>query len=154
MDVHDFHRAGGSLEPNRSNGKKFVPAPPLCLLIDQQLIETTQRTSDGDKTQKIYTEQELFGTCCTVDDAALTLYGVKVNTRLDTPSSGTKFLLQMLNVTKMRLKTHLFVHSTKSNIVGIETTSVRSAIGAHGNSFSSHQASTYGSPDQWRHPCA
>jgi len=79
--------AGGILEPNRSNGKKFVPAPPLTLLIDQHMIETTQRTSDGDKTQKIYTEQELFGTCCAVDDAALTVYGLKVNTRLDTPSS-------------------------------------------------------------------
>ncbi|CAJ1965692.1 unnamed protein product [Cylindrotheca closterium] len=79
--------AGGCLEPNRGNGKKFLLAPPLSLLIDQHMIETTQRTSDGDKTQKIYTEQELFGTCCAVDDSALTVYGLKINTRLDTPSS-------------------------------------------------------------------
>ena len=83
-----FDRAGASLEPNKSNGKNFLPTPPLSLLVDQHMIETTQRTSDGDKTQMIYTEQELFGTCCSVDDTALTLYGLKINTRLDTPSSG------------------------------------------------------------------
>lgn len=88
MSLVSFHRAGGTLEPDKSNGKTFLAAPPLSLLIDQHMIETTQRTSDGDKTQKIYIEQELFGTCCAVDDAALTVYGLKLHTRLDTPSSG------------------------------------------------------------------
>ncbi|KAL3942036.1 MAG: hypothetical protein SGBAC_003697 [Bacillariaceae sp.] len=80
--------AGGSLELNKSNGKKFLATPPLSILIDQHMIETTQRTSDGDKTQKIYTQQELFSTCCVVDDAALLVYGLTVNTKLDTPSSA------------------------------------------------------------------
>eukprot|EP00980_Cylindrotheca_fusiformis_P012669 scaffold3103_cov136-Cylindrotheca_fusiformis.AAC.7 len=78
--------AGGALEASR-DGIRFLPAPPLSLLIDQQFVETTERTSDGDKTQTIYTEQELFGTCCSVDDLALTMYGLKVNVKLDTPSS-------------------------------------------------------------------
>jgi hypothetical protein len=79
-------RAGGNLEGSQY-GISFLPAPPLSLLIDQQFIETTERTSDGDKTQKIYTEQEFFGTCCSVDDSALTLYGITVKMKLDTPSS-------------------------------------------------------------------
>lgn len=65
-----------------------MATPPLSILIDQHMIETTQRTSDGDKTQKIYTQQELFSTCCVVDDAALLVYGLTVNTKLDTPSSA------------------------------------------------------------------
>jgi hypothetical protein len=84
--------AGGNLESPR-NGFSFLAAPPLSLLIDQEMIETTERTSDGDKTQKIYAEQELFGTCCSVGDEALTLIGIKANMKLDTPSSSKYIFL-------------------------------------------------------------
>jgi hypothetical protein len=77
--------AGGAVPA--VDGKVFLPAPPLSILVDQNLVETTARTSDGEKTKNAHTEQELFGVCCTTDDAALTLYGSTMFVRLDSPIS-------------------------------------------------------------------
>jgi hypothetical protein len=82
-------RAGGSI--SSLNGISFLQTPPLSILIDQKLVETASRTSDGEKMKQAYTEQELFGICCSVGDDGLTLYGVDVNVQLDTPSSGKSF---------------------------------------------------------------
>jgi hypothetical protein len=69
------------------DGRVFLPAPPLSILVDQNLVETTSRTSDGEKIKHAHTEQELFGVCCTTDEAALTLYGTTMFVRLDSPIS-------------------------------------------------------------------
>lgn len=79
-------RAGGIIPS--LNGVDFVPAPPLSVLGDQNLIETASRTSDGEKMKQAHTEQELFGICCSVGDEGLTLYGLDVTVQLDTPTSG------------------------------------------------------------------
>ncbi len=69
------------------DGRIFVPVPPLSILVDQNLVETTSRTTDGETISRAYTEQELFGVCCTADDSALILYGTILFVRLDSPVS-------------------------------------------------------------------
>jgi hypothetical protein len=78
-------RAGGNIAT--LDDISFLPTPPLSLLIDQKLIESTSRTSDGEKVKHAHTEQELFGICCSVNENALTLYGTELKVQLDTPTS-------------------------------------------------------------------
>jgi hypothetical protein len=78
-------RAGGNIAT--LDDISFLPTPPLSLLIDQKLIESTSRTSDGEKVKHAHTEQELFGICCSVNEDALTLYGTELKVQLDTPTS-------------------------------------------------------------------
>ena len=79
--------AGGNIET--VEGISFLPAPPVSLLVDQQLIEKSSVTTDGEKKKQAYTEQELFGISCSVNADALTLYGTEMKVLLDTPSAGT-----------------------------------------------------------------
>lgn len=85
--------AGGRLEPqlngqNLEPGLAFLAAPPLSLLVDQKVVESSLTTSDGDRVKSTFIEQELFGICCTVDDTkGLTLYGAEVKVKLDSPIS-------------------------------------------------------------------
>ena len=78
-------RAGGNLET--LDGISFLPAPPVSLLLDQQLVEKSSVTTDGERIKQAYTEQELFGISCSVNGEALTLYGTEMKVQLDTPSS-------------------------------------------------------------------
>jgi hypothetical protein len=78
--------AGGNVDT--LEGISFLPAPPVSLLVDQQLVEKSSVTTDGEKKKQAYTEQELFGISCSVDGDALTLYGTEMKVQLDTPSAG------------------------------------------------------------------
>lgn len=69
------------------DGRAFLSVPPLSILVDQNLVETTSRTTDGEKINRIHTEQELFGVCCTSDDSTLTLYGTCIFVQLESPIS-------------------------------------------------------------------
>jgi hypothetical protein len=78
--------AGGNVDT--LEGISFLPAPPVSLLVDQQLVEKNSVTTDGEKKKQAYTEQELFGISCSVDGDALTLYGTEMKVLLDTPNAG------------------------------------------------------------------
>lgn len=78
--------AGGNVD--KLEGISFLPTPPVSLLVDQQLVEKSSVTTDGEKKKQAYTEQELFGISCSVDGDALTLYGTEMKVLLDTPSAG------------------------------------------------------------------
>jgi hypothetical protein len=78
--------AGGNVDT--LEGISFLPAPPVSVLVDQQLVEKSSVTTDGEKKKQAYTEQELFGISCSVDGDALTLYGTEMKVLLDTPSAG------------------------------------------------------------------
>ena len=60
-------------------------------MIDQNLVENTTRTSDGEKKQQAHTEQELFGVCCSISDDALVLHAAEMTVKLDSPSAGKLF---------------------------------------------------------------
>ena len=79
------NRAGGVVES--LNGINFLATPPISVLVDQKIIEHTTRTSDGEKFQQAYAEQDYFGVCCSVSDESLVLYGTEIKVLLDTPTS-------------------------------------------------------------------
>jgi len=71
------------------DGVSFIPVPPVCFLLDQELTETTSTTTDGVIKKSAHLDQALFGIACSVDDENLTLYPVDIQVKLDTPTSGT-----------------------------------------------------------------
>jgi hypothetical protein len=74
----------GGVHPNIP----FLPTPPLTVLIDQKLVENSSWTRDGDRVKETYTVQQLFGACCSVDEAhGVMLYGADIRVRLESPSS-------------------------------------------------------------------
>jgi hypothetical protein len=56
-------------------------------MLDQQLIETSTTTSDGEKKKASYLEQSHFAVACSMDDA-LTLFPLDIDVKLDSPSAG------------------------------------------------------------------
>ncbi|KAG7349879.1 hypothetical protein IV203_012476 [Nitzschia inconspicua] len=66
----------------------FLPTPFLTVLVDQKLVEHASWTRDGDRLKETFTQQQLFGVCCSVDDdEGVVLYGADVQVKLKSPSS-------------------------------------------------------------------
>jgi hypothetical protein len=80
-----FYRAGGTVE--NMEGFKMLAAPPISILLDQQLTETYQSTSDGVNRKVTYIDQSLFAITCAVDRTSLTLFPLDISIKLDTISS-------------------------------------------------------------------
>eukprot|EP00934_Nitzschia_sp_Nitz4_P004227 Nitzschia sp. Nitz4//scaffold89_size161592//34285//37170//NITZ4_002366-RA/size161592-processed-gene-0.5-mRNA-1//1//CDS//3329559580//4217//frame0 len=79
-------RAGGNVPV--LDGVTLLPTPPLALLIDQSLVQTVSRSSEGERIQQSRTEQELLGIGCRVDEVeGLTLYPLHLRVQLETPTS-------------------------------------------------------------------
>ena len=101
---HFVLRAGDAVESSKllSGDAKLplpalLPVPPLSILLDQQLAETSQTTSDGVNKKTSYLDQTLFGATCSVDkDGGLTLYPLDIRIRLDSPTAGTFAILRKL----------------------------------------------------------
>jgi len=66
-------------------GIDFLAAPPISILIDQELVETATRTSDGTNKKTLYIDQSLFSIACAVNDEKLTLFPLNISAKLDTP---------------------------------------------------------------------
>jgi hypothetical protein len=89
-----IHRAGETLGP--VGGVSFLAAPPVSIMLDQQLIETSSATSDGEKKKISFLEQSLFAIACCMDDGP-TLVPLDISVMLDSPSAG-KYRNRMLSV--------------------------------------------------------
>jgi hypothetical protein len=85
-DLFIFSRAGDSLTP--MDGISFLSCPPISILLDQEIIETSTTTSDGVSKRTAYLEQSLFAIGCGVGDDGLTLYSFEVNLELRSPTTG------------------------------------------------------------------
>jgi hypothetical protein len=70
------------------DGIKLLPAPPLSVLLDQQLIENELHSLDGEKKKTSYLEQQLFGVACSSTPDALTLYPLDMSVVLESPVAG------------------------------------------------------------------
>ena len=77
--------AGEALES--ASGLTLFPTPPLSILLDQQVIETTKSSSDGVSSKRSNLQQTLFALSFAFDNEALTLYPMTISVHLDTPSS-------------------------------------------------------------------
>jgi hypothetical protein len=84
-----FLRAGDAIES--FDGYKFLNAPPISILLDQQLLEMSMEhsTSDVTRNKKVtYIEQSLLGIGCTVDKSTpLTLFPFHITIKLDSITS-------------------------------------------------------------------
>lgn len=84
------HRAGEALADSSVEfAKCFLPVPPISILLDQQLNESTNTTSDGVNKKNMYMEQTLFSATCAANDDRLILFPLEVAVRLESPLSGT-----------------------------------------------------------------
>lgn len=84
-----FFRAGDPLD--RVDGVTLLNAPPLSVLLDQQLIENESKTADGEKKKTSYINQHLFAIGCAATPESLTLYPIDISVHLDTPVAGKSF---------------------------------------------------------------
>ena len=69
-------------------GMTMLQAPPISILIDQELVETSAATSDGGKKKTSYIDQSLFSLSCAMDDKdGPVLLPFDVTVRLDNPTA-------------------------------------------------------------------
>ena len=73
--------AGDAVE--KVDGMKFLVAPPISIILDQQLVETQVTTSDAANRKTTYIEQSMFAIGCVVDKTVLTLVPFDISTKLD-----------------------------------------------------------------------
>ena len=73
---------------DRVDGVALLNAPPLSVLLDQQLIENESKTADGEKKKTSYIEQHLIAIACASTAENLTLYPIDISVHLDTPVAG------------------------------------------------------------------
>ncbi|CAB9497839.1 expressed unknown protein [Seminavis robusta] len=84
--THDM--AGENLDS--VDGISLLPAPPVSVLMDQQLIENESKSVDGEKKKTSYIQQQLFGVGCSSTPEALTLYPLDLSVTLDSPISAPR----------------------------------------------------------------
>jgi hypothetical protein len=77
--------AGGPVEV--MGGITFVAVPPVAVILDQQMIQRTSNSSDGDWKKQALLEKELFALSCSVNDVALTIHALDVTVVVDSPAS-------------------------------------------------------------------
>lgn len=69
-------------------GVSLLNAPPLSVLLDQQLIENEKKSADGETIKTSFIEQQLFAIGCSATADGLTLYPIDISVRLDSPIGG------------------------------------------------------------------
>lgn len=84
--THDM--AGDPLD--KVDGVSLLNAPPLSVLLDQQLIENEKKRADGEKIKTSYIEQQLFAVGCSATAEGLTLYPIDISVHLDTPIAAPR----------------------------------------------------------------
>jgi hypothetical protein len=82
------------------DGYKFIAAPPLGILLDQQMIETASKTSDDVSKKSSYLEQHIFALITSADDEGLTLYPLNVSVKLGSPTTAPHRVACTLSVFK------------------------------------------------------
>lgn len=87
-----------------ASGISLLNAPPLSVLMDQQLIENENKRADGEKVKTSYIEQQLFAVGCSATAEGLTLYPIDISVHLDTPTAGKFFLSSIERVVTSFLK--------------------------------------------------
>jgi hypothetical protein len=86
-----FLRAGEPLE--KVSDISLLNAPPVSVLMDQQLIENETKRADGEKVKTSYIEQQFFAVGCSATTEGLTLYPIDISVHLDTPTAGKSHFL-------------------------------------------------------------
>jgi hypothetical protein len=69
------------------DGINLLGAPPVSIVIGQELVETSVMKSDGIIVKTSYVHQSLFSIACAVSDGALSLYPFDVTVTLESPTA-------------------------------------------------------------------
>jgi hypothetical protein len=89
IDFHfylDLNSAGPFLDES-TIGVKCLVAPPISVMLGQEMVETSVVKSEGVSTKKGHLEQSLFSIVCSADDSGLCLYPIGIDVKLENPSS-------------------------------------------------------------------
>jgi hypothetical protein len=82
--LHSY-RAGPPIETIEEN--VFLKAPPISVMLGQEMIETTIVKSEGVSTKKHHLEQSLLSFTCTVNDNGLSIFPFTISVQLESPTS-------------------------------------------------------------------
>ena len=80
-----FYRAGDAIDS--AAGIQLLSAPPISILMDHGLVETSAVTSDGANKKTSYINQSLFSLSCSVNDDGIILFPFDVGVKLDSPTA-------------------------------------------------------------------
>jgi hypothetical protein len=78
------------------HGLSLFPAPPVSILLDQRLVDTSTTTSDGVTKRGSYLEQNLFAVACCANESTLTLVPFDILAKRDSPMATTQRLKHTL----------------------------------------------------------
>ena len=78
-------RAGPALES--IDGINLLGAPPVSILMGQELVESSVMKSDGVSVKTAYADQSLFSIACTVNEDLLSLVPLDMNVKLESPTA-------------------------------------------------------------------
>lgn len=79
------YSAGPPIDP--IDGNIFLKAPPISVLLGQDMIETTVVKSEGVSTKNHHLEQSLFSFVSSADEDCLCIFPLSVDVKLESPSS-------------------------------------------------------------------
>lgn len=72
------------------DGNVLIEAPPISVLLDQEIAETINVATDGSSKKTSYIEQSLFSICCSIVDDGVVLIPHEINVNLESPASFPK----------------------------------------------------------------
>jgi hypothetical protein len=85
---------------NPSPGINFLPAPLISIMMDQEIVESSETSVDGAAKKKSTIFQTLFSLACSATDEGICLHPFDVCVELDSPSS----LPQLVSVDALYFK--------------------------------------------------
>jgi hypothetical protein len=66
-----------------------MPGPPISVLLEQELVETSSVLQDGVSKKECHLSQSLFALACSIiDDQGVLFYALNVQVKRDSPSAG------------------------------------------------------------------
>lgn len=86
---HSFihvNRCGGAVDPQ--DGVTFLAAPPVGVMLGQEIVESQKATTDGVIKKSSFLQQSFFALSCSVDTASVILYPLEISMTLFSPTSG------------------------------------------------------------------
>jgi hypothetical protein len=69
------------------DGYVFVKAPPIGIMLGQEMIETTIKKSEGVSAKKHHLEQSLLSFTSAANDDGLTIFPFSISVKLESPAS-------------------------------------------------------------------
>lgn len=69
------------------NGASLLNAPPVGLVLDQQMVETSSTTMDGVTKKKNHIKQSMFALSCTATEMGVTMVPLEIEVVLESPGS-------------------------------------------------------------------